>query len=741
MATFSDTEKQDRFLLLHALSIKANLFAFCLMLLSVVIDKLRTFQHLATHFYGGSSRDAGLYYWLSLENKNLFTSPWFSTHVFYPYGGSLAWSDNFILPSLAHTALTSMGFASLSAYNLVLFTALFLNGYCTFRLAYSISGAYFAALISGLSFYFLSYFSHHAGHPQLLFAFWIPLGVASLFHYLASLKKRWIILSWLCVVGSFLCSVYYAIFLALLLPLTLLAVYLVKPHYFGRRQIQDSCLGIVVSGFTLLPFLLPYLQTKKVFGARFIYESFFYAATSASYLTAANTNFLYASISNSWSHDEAKLFVGFTLLFFLFAAYLRLVRARPLQRIGLWNGLLVGLLFICGFFAHTNALLGYGTALLAWASIFSFAYLLRRLGAAEKAKDYFLFSNRCYLAVFIFLGLVFFCLSLGPLGNAALDQYTLGPFAFFFYLLPGFNAIRATGRLAIVSLWILCLLLPFILGIIAKKKSWGVWFYGLVTLLIIVENIAQTYPLEEGVWAPDAYYHLADQLSEHDAVIVLPLSPKGTPQNLDLDIAAYANFTVNVMRWATMGQYKLVNGYSGQIPVLHKNLMPALQHFPDTKSLNALAMIANLEKIVVHSALLENFDATTFEKQIADSAVLTVQEKDAAGVYVLQYEPRTKISEGYHLLIPSNQHGELQLEIELSKETQALENTISLYNDNSQDTAAFATFKLNNKGMQEHTITVPLMGNGMRPLRISFHIDQASEMYLRERKFLSSMHH
>src|SRR5690606_29944065 len=85
-------------------------FAVALGLLTVLgIWRFSALLHISTHYIGGFQGDAGLYSWLTNLNSQNFLFPWFETNGFYPYGYSLAWSDNFILPSLLASVLFKFG--------------------------------------------------------------------------------------------------------------------------------------------------------------------------------------------------------------------------------------------------------------------------------------------------------------------------------------------------------------------------------------------------------------------------------------------------------------------------------------------------------------------------------------------------------------------------------------------------------------------------------------------------------
>ncbi|RIL01799.1 MAG: hypothetical protein DCC75_13495, partial [Proteobacteria bacterium] len=178
----------QEFLLLHKSSFRLSLHAAGILLLVLLLIRASALPQLSSSYIGGFEGDGGLYIWLTQWNlSGLFSLPWFNTKAFYPYTRSLAWSDSYILPSLAAWPLVKLGASLALAFNLIILIANFLNGFLTYRLAYALTGKQEAALFAGISFMSLSSLTYNLGHPQLQFAFWLPLAC----HLFLMLLRAW----------------------------------------------------------------------------------------------------------------------------------------------------------------------------------------------------------------------------------------------------------------------------------------------------------------------------------------------------------------------------------------------------------------------------------------------------------------------------------------------------------------------------------------------------------------------
>lgn len=439
----------NKFIYLHPLSLKQEIISLLFFSALLFIIRYDAFLNIDSHVLGGVAGDGGLYWWLFNHNiENYFKLPFFNTLGFYPYSLSLAWSDNYVLPALLSYPFDGF-FSRVALYNSNLLLATFLNGYLTYLLAFRLSGYFLPALLSGTALITYPFFSAHLGHPQLQFFFWIPLSLIFFFKYLSEHRISSAFFCGLTVFLSFLTSVYYTIFLLILLKLIFAAILIQKPKFLKKYDYLKLSAGFTLGFILILPFLYPYLQVKETFGKRFLYEAESFKANILSYLSAPEFNWLYKS-SSILAHKEAQLFGGFIIICFLIAAFYRAFGDRHFKKLS-FSFVLV---FISGSLLAATDLKIYSiSGILLYLATIIFIALLKTLGNYETKLGYKIVTNRGIIAASLFAGFIFYYFTLGPLNN-------FGIYALYYYVFPGAEAIRAIGRAGVVIYFLICITVP-----------------------------------------------------------------------------------------------------------------------------------------------------------------------------------------------------------------------------------------------------------------------------------------
>jgi len=305
------------FILFHRTDKYRETIAVVSMVLILILFRFQALLYIDSAYLGGFQADAGLYVWLVKSNiRDLFSLAWFNTAAFYPYTETLAWSDNFILPSLVIMLLTKLSLSLVVSYNLVLLLAGFLNGYLTYRLCLRLTGAFFPSLAAGASFLALSYFSSQLGHPQLQFAFFFPLGVSFFFSYLSRRNLVWAVLFGLLTFCAFLTTIYYSVFLPILILSLFVVIKALRPQQITAKDFSLFGLCAFIGLSPVLFFIFPYLDIREMFGERYIYESYYFGATAYSYLSAGPYNLIY-NFTSGLSSAEAHLTPGLIILLWI----------------------------------------------------------------------------------------------------------------------------------------------------------------------------------------------------------------------------------------------------------------------------------------------------------------------------------------------------------------------------------------------------------------------------------------
>ena len=635
--------------------------AVALLLGILGVFKLSVLGVLGHGFVGGASGDAGLYVWLFKSHvRGLFSTPWFETSGFYPYGQSLAWSDNFILPGIIGQGTAAIGISDTLSYNLIILGSTFLSGYCTFILAYRLTGRFWPALCAGVGFMTTPYIAGMQGHPQLIFTCFIPLGINALVSFLASSSVRNAFLYGVVLTAAFATAVYYAIFLVIAGVTLYLALMLVRPGGMPVSAHLRLGLGVALGAAPLLFLVPPYLGIAKVFGERNLYETFYFAASALSYLSAPRDNLLYGATS-ILSHDEAQLFPGLIMLLALPAAlWLIAAGAATRCRLGWAVGGIWGLVCITSALAVTLqgpaiVYLRYFVALLSWGTIVVLALLLLRLGRDTSAELPSPPSDRVFVGIFLFLAAMGFFVSLGPLGNPEYGQLALGVHRVWYEFFPGFDSIRAVGRVGILTIFALCVLLALTLSHLERIKQLPRWVAAALCLGILIESYHTHTPIEPLPQSGAVYERLSSVAKPGDVAIMLPFSARLNERGQPASYGEFARRNIEYMLKLFPSGLQAVNGYSGQRTKIMREFPRQLAEFPDQRSVSVACSVAGLRYLVYASKGVERFDPTVFMQRVAKfPQQLTFLESDSEGNYLFELPCMTRIVEERELLLPGS---------------------------------------------------------------------------------------
>jgi len=694
------------------------------------IVRWRVLPEFSGAYLGGESGDAGLYVWLFTRSlRSLSLLNWFDTGAFYPYGLSLAWSDNFILPAFLGKGLQLIGLSTPAAYNLTLLLTQWLNGFLTFVLIYRLTGQLGVSLLGGLAFLLYAFFPANLGHPQLQFAFWIPLSLLCFFSYLHRQTFWKAFLLGLSIGAAFLCAVYYAVFISLLVVLAIFCVRFLKPKVLANKSLGQLIGGMLVGFSPVVPFILPYLNVRSVFGIRNLYEAYYFSAKAASYLAAPAANPIY-SFSSGLSHAEAWFFPGLGILGLVFVGIQNLASVRRLRAPYLWflcvfTGSLI-FTQISGRFAQIS------TAALLWIGLILILFFFKKLCALESKLNFEIVTNRFLILFFLLCAFIFVCISFGPIGNPEKAGWALSPYRVFYEFFPGAHSIRAVSRAGILVIF--CGILAGSIALSTKKPSpQKKMVVAFLALFILVENSFTAYPLEAHTSPPDLVRHLGTGSLSKDALVILPFTSETDDNRQVVSWGDYAAKNVLYLNWTKDLDLPILNGYSGQRSKLMLTLPGQTQDFPDERSLTALSRIAGLKHIIYVSKFVPNFDALAFGKHMAaHSKNLKLIATSEDGTYLMEYLPETWVTADYYLLVPPKENLIVHLELMAPNEKQTRDIPISiLLND-----APIANARVRANGAWEtHSFLLPSPRDYVRPFKLRFALAAGEQVFLKKRGF------
>jgi hypothetical protein len=659
----------------HPLRATNELTASLILVFVVVLFRSRIFDNFSYYFIGGAEYDSGLYLWLIKTNLNNFSAwfqnlvlnffdyiliereapPsfefWFNTPAFYPYGSTLAWSDNFLLPSLLVGILLKTGLSFAAAWNSLILLALFLNGYFTYRLVFRLTGDILSAALSGMAFMSWPWFGEHSGHPQLQFAFFIPLIIGQGLRFF----KFGTIGSALRVFGSILLALlttaYYSIMGGISVLVIYLALLLCRRDLFTKRILTNG----VIAGFIALPFFYPFIQpyfdVARTFGERQSLEHYVFAATGLSYISAATYSWLYGPLTANLSSHEGRLFAGALVLL---GGLLGVVFQKH-KKERLWTVLTVGSFLTTMILTEvTRVELGqYQSKILlsltlftAWCSIICAYWTCKKINAGSKGID--------ITSLILLLVVVMGVFSLGPIIQDP-GAFNWGPYTVLFEHLPGAGAMRVTARLGVVVVLSLTILMGLLFSRLPALNPQIASIKLLLAVLILVENFNFIFPLEKSPTRPEIFQTVGNMTNRSDAVFVFPYFPP-LDENKRIPPGGWGDFAklnVNYMNWSIGTHFRLVNGYSGQTNWFMREYPQKLANFPDARSVRALSYIPNLKFILVIPSLIPNFDLNQFKTKLSElKDGLKIKKIDSQGNILLRLQATNEIGDAFSVIAP-----------------------------------------------------------------------------------------
>ena len=548
----------------------------------------------------------------------------FDANIFFPYYRTLAYSEFLIPQALVGAPIMLLSGNPLLAYNVVLLLSFIATAFAIYLLGRCLTGSSVAGFVAGLALAFSPFLFHHLGQIQVIGAAGIPLAFLFLHRYFDGGKLKYLLGFTAAYVGQALGNAYYAVYLTYAAGAYILYRGVLDRHLTQRAFWRDMGIHAVLSVAVLAPFYRQYLilRTDLGFVRPLSYEGGLY-----SYLATAPVNRLFGSVSSRFLADEA-MFPGITVvalaLLGLFASRNREQAGTETPRENDGGGerayriaglliavgwLLVVALALTGGFevsvlgvrisAHrsTNPLIGL-MALIAFR-----AGLRWRYPGLGQGASWFRDPQRFY----VWMLAASMLLSLG----------TADPYRLLYDYVPGFDGIRAPGRIHIMTIFWLAVFAAYgtqaLLSRLSARRQ--VAAAVLLPALICVEFFSVPLPLVtvpgEGV-VPEVYVWLAEQEGDF-ASIEYPIDGLTEYQRL---------------YFSMFHSKKIVNGASGYNSPVYDEMwrrddwFPSPAAFDDIRSLGVRWVIVHpgmyggrwpeikalLEGYVAHRHLVAHFD-------------------------------------------------------------------------------------------------------------------------------------
>jgi len=534
-------------------------------------------KHFGTQLPGGLG-DPELVTWILAWGVHaLTTDPFnlFNANIFYPVQNTLAFSEHMIavVPIFAPPYLLTGN--PIIAYNMVFFLAFIFSGLSMFFLVHHWTENFWAALLSGCMFAFAPIRFAELGHLQLANFYWAPLVFLFLDRFVWS--KRWGDLAWFAVFYwlQMLSSVYLGWMITIAVGVYVL-YYMVRIDrgLLNRTMIPRYAAFIVGSLFVLLPFHLPYYAIQQQWGFSTSLQDCIY-----------------------WAADPLLNYFSPPYLFN--GAYLALVQSYfprlryPDNLQMLFPGFVLGFLAVVGCLSTAES------------------FPADRLRQLQR-----LF--RSVLVVALLLSLGPFLVILGK--NTGLPL----PYLLFYYLVPGFHAMRVPARFALLAALAASVLaaLGFLKASEFLQSRWGrlqrsthrlqcllaLFWIGLFTLELGF-NPPPLADIPTGQNVPEVYRWLATKQLD-GPIVELPLGESFWQ-------------ALKYMYFSTYHWLPLMNGTSRFLPPTHAQLNSEISSLPSLEAVEILSELG-MKGVVIHTDQLTREDVARWQE--ADLATIRLEE-------------------------------------------------------------------------------------------------------------------
>lgn len=215
--------------------------------------------HLSTHVPGQLEGDVPVYIWNLWWMKHSLMewhSPLFSDYIFAPYGVSLAFHAFVFLKAFMAVPLQAVTTAWTS-YNLLILFTFTMAGFAMFLLARALTGDALAAWVAGMAYAFSPYMlTRGLGHLNYLSSEWMPLYILCLIKLVESAERRWALAGSAFLLLTAYCEYYYLIYMTLFTGLYLAWCWARRREQIFNSQFAQSFLLMgVLSALGFAPIL------------------------------------------------------------------------------------------------------------------------------------------------------------------------------------------------------------------------------------------------------------------------------------------------------------------------------------------------------------------------------------------------------------------------------------------------------------------------------------------------------
>jgi hypothetical protein len=250
----------------------------------------------------------------------------FDTNIFFPARHTFAFSDAMLMEDAVAAPLLWLHVRPVLVHNVLLLGAIMLSGLAMCALASHLTKSLAAGVIAGMVFAFAPYRFEHLMHMELQWAMWSPLAFLFLHRTLETGRWQDGLATGGCVALQVLSSIYYGVFLAVLLTVAAVLMLPSAGRAPLRQVVLALALGAILAGSISAAYARPYALAHAEVGDRPLSEVISFSAVPKSYLSAPRENWLYGRYTTVANTDERQLLPG---LVPVLLAMLGLLLLRP----------------------------------------------------------------------------------------------------------------------------------------------------------------------------------------------------------------------------------------------------------------------------------------------------------------------------------------------------------------------------------------------------------------------------
>jgi hypothetical protein len=562
--------------------------------------------------------------WEAHQFDRLDFSHFFDTNMFYPFKGTLTYSEILLPQAVAAFPILAVFGNPILSYNIVLLLAFLTSALGMRALARHLVKNEFAAFLAGLIYAFSPFMFSHLSHLQVITAGGLPLAMLYLHKFFEDGRTRDILGFTFFYIIQFLANGYYGIFLTLFAGLFIVAWMIVERRYADRKFWARLALFAALAAAFVGPVLSRYFLMSR--GTDFN-RGPGSPLPLTSYMTAPSINRLYGQITQPFRKSEGDLFPGIIAVILAGLGLAANLRIRPMssrdefsgrpKMTGFARAAVTGLMAADAFWILAEIMSGF------------------ELGSSNEV----LFHPACLLRLPIPAGILIFLIALrrtferrlrGPAYRisfkdkkfwtypvllilaALLTLGSRGLYVILYKCVPGFSGLRATPRFHIFFMLALAVLAAHgakALMESARPKRRAAVFI-LIPLLILAEFASIPIPLAKLPAPrdiPEVYRWLAAEKGNNRVLLELPLPASG----------AWAGAVeASRLYFSTFHWTRMVNGYSGYIPPLYSELCFRWTKLPLAEFVKDAADLG-VNTIIFHAT--EPFTEETLRLRIAEA--------------------------------------------------------------------------------------------------------------------------